>query len=84
MPITTFNSQPGFLKTTNFAQAEIVSEPQNTTCSSKVSWEKGISLIAASVSTIMKNNRADFLQTTDYTEATFLQSFSVFHALGIH
>jgi len=31
----------------------------------------------------MKNNSVDFLQTTDYTEATFLQTFSVFHVLSI-
>lgn len=32
---------------------------------------KELSLIAASISAIMKTSRVDFLQTTDYTEVPF-------------
>lgn len=40
----------------------------------KSQGRKELSLIGASISTIMKTSRDDFLQTIDYTEVTFCKA----------
>lgn len=83
MLITTFNSYSSFFKPI-LLKPNFIPSHRTPHVHRKSHGRKEFSLTAASISTMMKNNRVDFLQTTDYTEATCLQSFSVFYVLTIH